>query len=187
MATKTQKYKFLRFIENTFGVLGYVYSGAIAVFVAALALYYVLAIIGYASPSLVQVPIDQGETGLATTSPQGIILVAFAMIVTFIVLIVTGFTLIRALRWFIRTYSAGLHSLTKLLFGKYSARQFVLVKALVFAVEAGLLLGIYMLYPSVLLFTFLLCSALLLVASLLCIAAQAIVVLTTRRAPRDIL
>jgi len=62
-----------------------------------------------------------------------------------------------------------------------------LVKALVFAVEAGLLLGIYMLYPSVLLFTFLLCSALLLVASLLCIAAQAIVVLTTRRAPRDIL
>ena len=174
-------------IEDVFGIFGYVLSGVIVVFAGVLALYYALASFSCASPLIVQIPIEQSQAGLVAASQPGVILVAFATIVTFTVLIVTGVVLIRVFRWFIRKYSAVLHLLTKQLFDTYSARQFMLVKALVFTAEAGLLLGLYLLYPSGLLFTFLLGGVLLLAASLLCVAAQAIVVLTTRRAPSGIL
>jgi len=187
MATKPLNNRGFRFVENVFGTLGYLFSGVIALFILVLAFYYALTVFTYVPSTIVSTGIYQSQVSLADESFIGILFIAFVMIVTFSVLMATFLILVRAVRWFVRTYSASLHLLASLIFKKYSARQLVLVKSLVFAIEAGLLLVAYVLYPSVLLLSFLASGAMLLVAALLCIAVQAVVVLSTRRAPTDIL
>lgn len=187
MATKTSKNIGLRFVENAFGALGYLLSGIIAAFILILAFYYACTIFAYAPPTIVSTTLHQSQAPVSEVSFTGVLFVAFTMIVTFLVIGATILLMARVVRWFVRACSISLHIAARLIFQNYTARQLVLVKSLVFAVEAGILLAAYILYPSVLLLGFLVSGAVLLVASLLCVAIQAVVVLSTRRAPADIL
>lgn len=134
------------------------------------------------TPVVQSPPVTEQQDGVSIVST------ALSMIIAFAVIIAAPLIFFWAVRWLAKTYSRLLHAAARRLFGgRYTVRQFQLVKIAVFALSTFSTYVMCLLYPAGIFFAVFLGAVLCLAVALVCIVVQTVIAFASRRQVSDVL